>query len=256
MVVPTLLWLNDPATSHPLIGRQVLEAGLAHGAGPQLHRDFKRQIGANPAATTPATSSATASGTASGAGPAPALPLSPEQAGALLLRRLWAALPPELEPQRLVLTAPIDSYPRYRQWLQEVCRDLQVPELALVDEPTAAAIGAGLPAGSTVLVVDLGGGTIDLALVALEGGEGRPAPMAQLLRFAGRDLGASRQALRCARVIGKAGLALGGRDFDRWIAAHLCPSMAACWRQPKASSASSASRRKGWCSGAAAASRP
>ncbi len=225
VVVPTLLWLNDPATSHPLIGRQVLEAGLAHGDGPQLHRDFKRQIGANPAATTPATATGAASGSASGAGPAPALPLSPEQAGALLLRRLWAALPPELEPQRLVLTAPIDSYPRYRQWLQEVCRDLQVPELALVDEPTAAAIGAGLPAGSTVLVVDLGGGTIDLALVALEGGEGRPAPMAQLLRFAGRDLGASRQALRCARVIGKAGLALGGRDFDRWIAAHLCPGV-------------------------------
>lgn len=212
VVVPTLLWLSDPATTHPLIGRQVLEAGLAHGDGPQLHRDFKRQIGAVGATTAPE--------------PAPSLPLSPEQAGALLLRRLWAALPPDRQPQRLVLTAPIDSYRRYRQWLQEVCRDLQVPELALVDEPTAAAMGAGLPAGSTVLVVDLGGGTIDLALVALEGGEGRPAPIAQLLRFAGRDLGASRQALRCARVIGKAGLALGGRDFDRWIAAHLCPGMA------------------------------
>ena len=152
VVVPTLLWLSEPTTTQPLIGRQVVEAGLAHGDGPQLHRDFKRQIGANPTAQSPTH----------------ALPLSPEQAGALLLRRLWAALPPELEPQRLVLTAPIDSYPRYRQWLQEVCRDLEVPELALVDEPTAAAIGAGLPAGSTVLVVDLGGGTIDLALVALE----------------------------------------------------------------------------------------
>ncbi len=204
-VVPTLLWLSDPAAPRPLIGRQVLEAGLAHGDGPQLHRDFKRLIGAG------------GQGTASG------LPLSPEQAGALLLRQLWAALPSELAPERLVLTAPIDSYPRYRQWLLEVCGPLPVAELALVDEPTAAAIGAGLPAGSTVLVVDLGGGTIDLSLVTLEGGEGRPAPMAQLLRFAGRDLGSSGQALRCARVIGKAGLALGGRDIDRWIASHLCP---------------------------------
>jgi molecular chaperone DnaK (HSP70) len=208
VAVPTLLWLSDPAMPRPLIGRQVLEAGLAHSDGPQLHRDFKRQIGALPC---PAPQ------------PLPALPLRPEQAGALLLRQLWAALPPGLAPERLVLTAPIDSYPRYRQWLQEVCRELEVPELALVDEPTAAAIGAGLPAGSTVLVVDLGGGTIDLSLVALEGGEGRPAPMAQLLRFAGRDLSSSRQALRCARVIGKAGVALGGRDIDRWIAAHLCP---------------------------------
>ena len=55
------------------------------------------------------------------------------------------------------------------------------------------------------------------------GGEGRAAPIAQLLRFAGRDLGASGQALRTARVIGKAGVALGGRDLDRWIASHLCP---------------------------------
>jgi molecular chaperone DnaK (HSP70) len=59
--------------------------------------------------------------------------------------------------------------------------------------------------------------------VALEGGEGRPAPIAQLLRFAGRDLEGSGQALRCARVIGKAGLPLGGRDLDRWIANALCP---------------------------------
>ncbi|MFO0104033.1 MAG: Hsp70 family protein, partial [Cyanobium sp.] len=93
---------------------------------------------------------------------------------------------------------------------------------ALVDEPTAAAIGSGLPAGSTVLVVDLGGGTIDLCLVRLEGGEGRPNPIAQLLRLGGHDLEHSRQRQRLARVIGKAGVALGGRDIDRWIASHLC----------------------------------
>ncbi len=151
----------------------------------------------------------------------------PKRAGALLLEGLWRALPAELVPERLVLTAPIESYRGYRAWLQRASRDLAVPELALVDEPTAAAIGAGLPPGSRVLVVDLGGGTIDLSLVVLEGGEGRAAPIAQLLRFAGRDLPRSGQALRCARVIGKAGLALGGRDIDRWIAAHLCPEIPA-----------------------------
>jgi molecular chaperone DnaK (HSP70) len=207
VVVPSLLWLSHPDQGRPLIGRQVLEAGLAHGDGPELQRDFKRRIGA-----------------VQGGATAPALwPLSPERAGALLLHQLWRALPADLAPERLVLTAPIEAYPGYRQWLLEVCRDLPVQELALVDEPTAAAIGAGLPPGSTVLVVDLGGGTIDLSLVQLQGGEGRPAPIAQLLRFAGRDLIDSRQQLRCARVIGKAGLALGGRDIDRWIAHHLCP---------------------------------
>ncbi len=206
-VVPTLLWLQHPGDRQPLVGRQVLEAGLADADHPQLHRDFKRQIGAEPGVT-PRTEGER---------------LSAEQAGSLLLRRLWQALPAELAPDRLVLTAPIETYRGYRQWLLEACEHLAVPEVALLDEPTAAAIGAGLPAGSTVLVVDLGGGTLDLSLVQLQGGEGRAAPIAQLLRFAGRTLENSRQQLRCARVIGKAGLALGGRDIDRWIAASLCP---------------------------------
>jgi len=209
-VVPSLLWLQAPDQGRPLIGRQVLEAGLGHGDGPELHRDFKRQIGAHPPA-------------ADRRPPAPGLPLSAEQAGALLLRQLWCVLPPDLAPERLVLTAPIEAYQGYRNWLVEACQTLAVPELALVDEPTAAAIGSGLPPGSTVLVVDLGGGTIDLCLVQLQGGEGRPNPIAQLLRLGGHDLAESRQRQRLARVIGKAGLALGGRDIDRWIASHLCP---------------------------------
>ena len=206
-VVPTLLWLAG-GERPPLIGRQVLEAGLAERPEPQLCRDFKRRIGADPA------------------NPAAADPQA-ERAGGLLLRALWQALPVAIEPHRLVLTAPIDSYRGYRRWLLEVCRELPVAELALVDEPTAAAIGAGLSPGSRVLVLDLGGGTVDLSLVALEGGEGRAAPIAQLLRFAGRDLERSGQALRTAKVIGKAGLRLGGRDLDRWIAADLCPDLSA-----------------------------
>jgi molecular chaperone DnaK (HSP70) len=209
-VVPSLLWLQTADQGRPLIGRQVLEAGLGHGDGPELHRDFKRQIGARPP-------------TGGRRSPAPGLPLSAEQAGALLLRRLWCALPPDLAPERLVLTAPIEAYQGYRSWLVEACHALAVAELALVDEPTAAAVGSGLPPGSTVLVVDLGGSTIDLCLVQLQGGEGRPNPIAQLLRLGGRDLAESRQRQRLARVIGKAGLALGGRDIDRWIASHLCP---------------------------------
>jgi molecular chaperone DnaK (HSP70) len=207
-VVPSLLWLSSPSSPRPLIGRQVLEAGLAGRDGPELHRDFKRRIGA----TGPAANATSV--------------LSPEQAGSLLLQRLWQALPESVIPERLVLTAPIDTYRAYRQWLLEACSELPVAELALVDEPTAAAIGAGLPPGSTVLVVDLGGGTVDLSLVTLQGGEGRAAPIAQLLRFAGRDLARSGQVQRTAQVVGKAGLPLGGRDIDRWIAALLVPGAA------------------------------
>ena len=203
-VIPSLIWLAKGDSAVPLIGRQVIEAGLLERSTAGLHRDFKRWIGAD---------------TAVGSGGL----LSPEQCGQLLLEQIWQRLPAQLQPERLVLTAPIDSYRGYRQWLLEASANLAVPEVALVDEPTAAAIGAGLPPGSRVLVLDLGGGTTDLSLVALQGGEGRAAVMAQLLRFGGRDLNDSRQALRTATVLGKAGLALGGRDIDRWIAEALQP---------------------------------
>jgi molecular chaperone DnaK (HSP70) len=209
-VVPSLLWLRQPGDPRPLIGRQVIDAGLVEAGGPGLCRDFKARIGA------PAGAAAPLGGW-----------LSPEQAGTLLVQRLWQALPEALTPSRLVLTAPIETYRGYRAWLRQLSQELPVEEVALVDEPTAAAIGAGLAPGSKVLVVDLGGGTIDLSLVALEGGQGRAAPIAQLLRFAGRDLEAGRQALRTARVIGKAGLAFGGRDMDHWIARALVPDQPA-----------------------------
>lgn len=209
VLVPSVLWLREPGDPRPLLGQQVLDADLLEHTGPGLCRDFKRRIGAT-----------TADNSRGGSGGSW---LEPEAAAALLVQRLWQALPPEVQPARLVLTAPIETYRGYRAWLQEMSRSLPVAEVALVDEPTAAAIGAGLPAGSRVLVVDLGGGTIDLSLVVLEGGQGRAAPIAQLLRFAGRDLEPDRQALRTARVIGKAGLPLGGRDLDRWIAAALAP---------------------------------
>ncbi|AII48557.1 molecular chaperone DnaK [Synechococcus sp. KORDI-52] len=201
--IPSLVWR---ATQRPLIGRQVVESGLCDSRDGRLHRDFKGRIGQADA---------------------------PDQdeacwAGEQLIQQIWSRLPPDLAIKRLVLTAPVECYRTYRSWLLQACRALPVDEIALVDEPTAAAMGAGLPAGSTLLVVDLGGSTLDLALVALEGGEGRAAPIAQLLRLGGRSLGDnSRQMLRTAKVLGKAGLRLGGREIDRWIVDHCCPGQAA-----------------------------
>ena len=203
--VPSIIWAEDPGETPVLVGRQVIESGLHERDAPQLHRDFKRLIG---------TSVHLASGERR---------LSPEQAGARLLTEIWKRMPPGLIIDRLVLTAPVDQGSGYRDWLLQACEPMQVGEIALVDEPTAAALGAGLEAGSKLLVVDLGGGTLDLSLVALEGGEGRAAPVAQLLRFRGQNLTNSRQALRQAKVLGKAGINLGGRDIDRWILDDLEP---------------------------------
>ena len=201
--IPSLVW---EASQRPLIGRQVLESGLNDSGDIRLHRDFKSRIGQAEAPDQQAA----------------------RWAGEQLLQQIWSRLPPDLPIERLVLTAPVECYRAYRSWLLEACTPLPVTEIALVDEPTAAAMGAGLPPGSTLLVVDLGGSTLDLALVALEGGEGRAAPIAQLLRLGGRSLGDnSRQMLRTAKVLGKAGLRLGGRDIDRWIVDGCCPGQPA-----------------------------
>ena len=204
--VASLVWTNALSNQQPLVGRQVLDSGLSDETSAELHRDFKRWIGAIDKSDLPSH------------------PLTPEQAGEILLHRIWNHLPGSLLVKRLVLTAPVDQALGYRRWLLQACATLPVEEIALVDEPTAAAMGAGLPAGSRLLVVDLGGGTLDLSLVALEGGEGRAAPLAQLLRFRGQDLKNSKQTLRAARVLGKAGIALGGRDLDHWILDHLLPN--------------------------------
>ena len=215
-IIPTLLYCaNDCTTAHLnsprqpcLVGRQVIEAGLLETVNQTppppaaLYYQFKRSIGARPRSEQVERA---------------------ERGGALFLEHLWRALPWQTPPERLVLTAPVDAFAGYRRWLLDHGDSLPVPELALVDEPTAAAIGSGLPPGSHVLVVDLGAGTSDLALVQIQGGEGQARPISQLLRFKGNDLVRSSQHLRVARVVGKAGAAVGGRDLDQWIAAHMAP---------------------------------
>ena len=140
--VPSLVWETDDSLR---LGQDVLDAAGLDRDSPHLAADFKRQIG-----------SSNDDGRAA-------------RAGQLLLEGIWARLPDTLHIQRLVLTAPVETYRDYRRWLLNACETLPVEEIALVDEPTAAALGAGFAPGSRLLVVDLGGSTLDLALVALQG---------------------------------------------------------------------------------------
>jgi len=204
--VPSLIWKSSNAKEDVLFGNQVEKLNLLEKNTPSFISDFKRLIG-SPNGTTIRNSN-----------------LSPEEAGELLIQEIWRRIPLQFEIKRLVLTAPIETYKAYRSWLHKACLDLDVQEIALVDEPTAAAIGAGKKGGEKLLVIDIGGSTIDMSMVLLEGGEGHAEPIAQLMRFGGQDLeGKSKQVLRCARVIGKTGIRVGGRDLDRWISHYLYP---------------------------------
>lgn len=119
---------------------------------------------------------------------------------------LWENIPIEFNIKRLVLTAPIDTYKGYRKWLISLCESLPINEVALVDEPTAAGIGMNVPLGSIIMIIDIGGSTIDMSVIKTQGGEGKSAPIAELLKFQGKDVSAiSKQKLRCAEIISKSG---------------------------------------------------
>ena len=204
--IPSLIWKSSEKEESYLIGQQIIDLNLINEKENNLSQDFKRWIGSKEIE------------------PIYDSKITPEKAGEILIHSIWEKVSQKVNIKRLVLTAPVDTYREYRTWLVNVCNSLEVKEIALVDEPTAAAMGAGLEPGSTLLVLDFGGSTIDMSIVALEGGEGQASPIAQLVRFDGNNLeGKSTQVLRTAKVLGKSGLRLGGKDIDRWIIHHLLP---------------------------------
>ena len=72
---------------------------------------------------------------------------------------------------RLIICVPPASTPVERRAVKESAKRLKVSEVRLVDEPMAAALGAGLPVTEPTgnMIVDIGGGTTDIAVVSLAG---------------------------------------------------------------------------------------
>ena len=205
-IVPTVIWYDEGVKNEKAkIGTEALRMINENNHEEYLYSNFKRLIG-NPDEKYLEKF------------------LSPEEAGEKFLKRLWEFIPEEFIIKRLVLTAPIDTYKGYRRWLVKICDDLPIKEIALVDEPTAAAIGINVPFGSKIMIIDIGGSTIDLNIVKIEGGEGKSAPIAELLKFNGKDVSEiSKQKLRCAEIISKSACKLGGKDIDRWIVEYFMP---------------------------------
>jgi molecular chaperone DnaK (HSP70) len=103
----------------------------------------------------------------------------------------------------LTLTSPVDAYESYRAELSAIGRSLGVRRVRFLDEPVAAALGYGLgiERDRLVLVVDFGGGTLDVALSALGARGVREG--------------------RC-HVLAKDGRPIGGNLVDRWLLAEFC----------------------------------
>lgn len=203
-LVPSLLYVEDAGAEKIVTGQAVRDRGLDLGSNTRFFRNFKRGIGTDIQGFLPDLDGRT---------------VTFEQVGQWFLKQVIQqiqAADPALDS--LVFTVPVDSFEAYRLWLSQVCQSLQIEQVRMLDEPTAAALGYGLENQGTLLVVDFGGGTLDLSLVQLEkpntaGGK----PLGFLLKFGQRTLTDSAQRPKVARVIAKAGQNLGGSDLDHWI---------------------------------------
>ena len=204
-IVPTAVWFEEPSKI-PKIGISALEMRNNSNSHLFFHSNFKRLIG-NPTEKINHKNI-----------------LKPTECGEKFFKFLWESIPQKYEVKRIVLTAPIDTYKGYREWLVNLCRETSVDEIALVDEPTAASLGINLPFGSKIMTLDIGGSTIDMNIVKIEGGEGKSGPIAELLKFKGKDVSSiSKQKIRCAEIISKTGSKIGGKDIDQWIVDYFIP---------------------------------
>lgn len=71
----------------------------------------------------------------------------------------------------IVVCVPSGSTPVERRAIQEAAEGAGAREVFLIEEPMAAAIGAGLPVTEPVgsMIVDIGGGTTEVAVISLGG---------------------------------------------------------------------------------------
>jgi len=104
----------------------------------------------------------------------------------------------------IVFTVPVDSFDTYRAIIDEVCEKTIIANYHILDESTAAALGyeTALSNDKPYMIIDFGGGTIDISIVKLTRRDNEPA----------------------VKVLGKSGLNFGGSDIDDWIIEHFITS--------------------------------
>ncbi|ELS33615.1 MULTISPECIES: Hsp70 family protein [Pseudanabaena] len=228
-LIPSFVYVVDAASEQVLIGQEVGDRGLDNktGKGEQrFFKSFKRAIGSQVSMFVPEIDGRE---------------VEFELVGEWFLKRIIDQLP---NVDSLIFTVPVDSFESYRNWLSGLCDRLSVHQVRILDEPTAAALGYGLSKGDeTLLVVDFGGGTLDLSLVKLalakdqsqdpfqDTSEAKPSrsPLGFLLKWGDRTVASTAKSSvassssrnsQIAKVLAKTGQNLGGIDIDNWIVDH------------------------------------
>ena len=195
-LVPSLLYVRDGRSADVAVGAAVQAGELDRRRDNRLFRNFKRSVGASGSLE---------------ARIIDGVPWTDADAAQHFLQHLLQALPCATdEIEQLTITVPVAAFEGYTAWLNRALAGFPAERLRIVDESTAAALGYTVTEpGANVLVIDFGGGTLDLSLVRLpESGTQAGSTLAAL-----PDKGRS----GAARVIAKAGVNLGGSDIDQWL---------------------------------------
>lgn len=202
-LIPSLVYIENAAENKIYLGQQVRDKGYDLTADSRFFRNFKRGIGTDIKGFLPEIDAET---------------IDFERVGELFLTNIVAAIREvPLPVESLIFTVPVDSFEAYRHWLSQVAQTLEVEQVRMLDEPTAAALGYGLGDREILLVIDFGGGTLDLSLVRLDRSTAKK-PLGFILKWGEKFLAETgTQQAKTARVLAKAGQNLGGSDIDNWL---------------------------------------
>jgi molecular chaperone DnaK len=123
---------------------------------------------------------------------------TPPEISALILRKLaaWACHSAQQPVHKAVITVPAYFSDAQRQATREAAALANLEAIRILNEPTAASLAYGEGTRHTAMVYDLGGGTFDVSIVALEG------DITEVLASHGNNQ-------------------LGGDDFNDLLAEHL-----------------------------------
>ncbi|MFM7600138.1 MAG: Hsp70 family protein [Pseudanabaena sp.] len=203
-LIPSLIYVQNAQTEIVEIGQRVIDQGKDRSQS-RLFAQIKRRLVAN----------------VNYVPNLDGIKVTPEWLGSQFLREISKELQSQqIFPSEVILTAPVQSYEKYLRWLEECSNTifapnlptLQSPRIRLLDEPTAAALGyEAIASNALVLVIDFGGGTLDLSLVRL--------PKIGNVAKWGEQIGVNRSEWTeyQAEVIAKTGYTIGGEDIDQWL---------------------------------------
>lgn len=189
-VVPTLVFVKN--TGELVLGEKVRSQRLGQSQPDRFFKAFKRDLAADfqpPARNLDGEN------------------YTSELVAGQFIRTIWKQLYHQnIQPNKLIFTVPVGAFERYLDWFRDLAENLGVEEVQLIDESTAAALGYAVKRpGSLVLVVDFGGGTLDLSLV-------RTAPHSAVKNSPSHNPNLMR-----AEVLAKSDAYIGGEDIDIWI---------------------------------------